>query len=471
MTEMVERKKAPRYALELGLAVAGGWFAISTFLALTGSEPKGGMLTDPVMGLIAWIGGIPCLVLSLGFGVVGAGSFLTSRPVAIGPHCLGSLGTGVGLSILLGAFSGTLGGELGSTVVSSLPGNPGVVLGFLLGVSVIAGTVWLAWLPSWGGFYWKPSESGPVRAVSKKEAADGVSAAEAEALMTEVPGAETEPPSPFAISSPQADVRNRGGVPKGAHPIGEHAATASQGTSPVEPPDGMAAASNVPADEPAGADLAAAGPELGSAVAEVDEPVVEPASERTQEEVEPVAPVGSATAAEPIITSDASPIRPSWEQAESEPSSGIVQTAFVEPEPETTTEPSVPSSNGGSVATAEAMVDEQEEEEAEDHQAGLFEEATETPATSDVEEDDEEAEDEETEYAESDEDDEAEEEEYEDEEEEDELEEAAEDEPEEELKEVEVEPAPRAKTPKTIEANRGIDPIEEAAHRSKGLDS
>ena len=263
MTEEQGKKAPGRAAIELILAGVGGWFCVSSLMAVAGSAPRENLLTEPVVVLMGWIGAWPTLLGSFGLAAVGAWSFLSSRTVAFAQHGLGSLGVALGVSILLGAFStleGGAGGDLGGVLPSLVSGAIGTAAGALIGLAVLLATVWLVWMPEGSGFSMKPGEHGPVRAVGTRDEPDGVSAAEAEALLARTSRAAppTMPPAP----SPVDDVRARGGVPEGAAPLpSDHEPTRPEDPREADPRTGEAAAAALPADEPARSDLAAGGPE------------------------------------------------------------------------------------------------------------------------------------------------------------------------------------------------------------------
>ncbi len=381
MTEATEKKQLARSAAELLLAALGGWFAISSLLAIAGNEPHEGVLTNPVVALMGWMGAWPCLLFTLGLAVAGAWSFLASKPIALAAHAFGVLGVGMALSLICGAFSATAGGALGATLGSVLPGMAGLALGLGLGLAVLLATVWLAWLPQGAGFYVKPRELSPVRAVGKQEDADGVSAAEAEALQADLHRGTRPDVLATAGQSPLDDVRNRGGVPEGAQALDApnlHEPTHSEGPREAGAPAGGIAAATPPADEPAGADLAPAGAEV-RAEARADQR--EPGPAEDPADAEPLAAAARALASEveadpgvavqePDVHSlDAPgvedlPIRPSWEDASvPEPAPEPLPLVAEEPEreepsPEPEAEVEAPELHAGG---AEAEVDDEEE--------------------------------------------------------------------------------------------------------------
>jgi hypothetical protein len=179
---------------------------------------------------IAWVfagtfGALPCLLLGAGVGFLGARSFLTVSEVGALRHALGLIGTAIGLSITLGAFSDLGGGKFGLLTGGALGLATHAVLGGLFGLLVMLATGWFAWLRAPGALYEEQIRSSAQERAQVED--PGVTAAEAAGLIPEdVPqSAFLARKSPYAISfekpaSPYPeDVRLKGQVPPGARPI------------------------------------------------------------------------------------------------------------------------------------------------------------------------------------------------------------------------------------------------------------
>jgi hypothetical protein len=314
MSDDKKAKSATTTVLELGLlAGVGGWFCVSSLMAILGHAPQGA-LAQATATVIAALGVWPTFLASLSLAGIGAWSFLATRDVGAFRHALGVLFVGAGLSIALGPFSsslGSLGGTVGDVVPSFVAGRLGVALAVGLGLAVILAAAWLLWVPAEDGFSAKPGEQRPVRAAAHPEAC-GVSPAEAEALVADVPRAAAVP---SAVRTPSSadDIRNQGGVPSGARPLQKlHERHAPEVHHQADPGRGQAASAGRPADELARPDLAATGtPPAGPSHGGGPKPTqaAEPAA--LSEGVRPLADFAPDVADRPI-----------WESAGADPAAG-----------------------------------------------------------------------------------------------------------------------------------------------------
>ncbi|MEM7310161.1 MAG: hypothetical protein AAF682_26030, partial [Planctomycetota bacterium] len=311
MTDESVSKSALRTAVELVCAGLGGWFCVSALMSISGNSPAKNVLTEPVVVLMSWIGAWPTLIASLAVAAVGAWAFLSSKVLPVGQYVLGAVGVGAGASLVAGGLFAEAGGALGAVLPSILEGTPGVALGVGIGLLVALSTVWLVWLPEGAGFSVKPSELGPIRAVGSQEEEDGVSAAEAEALLAEASHAPVS--SSITTPRPEDDVRMRGGIPEGARPLQTSDAPARlHRPREADPVRGEAAAPAAPADQQAGADLAAAGSQAGSGAGPVSGT---PAARKLHEQRASSPAIAPRPAARPIESHEGASPRPSWETA------------------------------------------------------------------------------------------------------------------------------------------------------------
>ncbi len=314
--------------LGLVLSGVGGLFTVSLFLALLGWQPKEKLWTAPVIGLIDVLGQVPGLFLCVALAVLGTVLFLRSKEVPAGRHVLGILGATLGLSLCLARGGGAIGGA----VPDVLPGKGGLVLGLAIGLTVLLASVWVTWLGSAGRILAQPGPRVPISSTPPEES-EGVSAAEAAALVASLGRARELPAS--TPKTPAADVRLRGGVPQGARALGDD-------DEPQEPRAGADARARAPgpgarADapvafpprQPAGEDLATERPEPRQDPAGAgDEPLgrPEPLTRRIPAplpgppvafEVE-VKAIGGTIGRAAASGERAGPARPSWELARPE---------------------------------------------------------------------------------------------------------------------------------------------------------
>lgn len=325
----------------LVLSGLGGLFTVSLFLSLLGWQPKEKLWTAPVIGLIDVLGQVPGLFFCVALAVLGTVLFLRSREVPVGRHVLGILGATVGLSLCLSKG----GGAIGRAVPDVLPGKAGLILGLVIGLTVLLASVWVTWLGSAGGKRAKPGPRVPISS-SEPEESEGVSAAEAAALVASLARARELPSS--TPKTPAADVRLRGGVPHGARPLGyddepdePQGSRAGADARPRALGPGTRAAAPVafPAREPADEDLAAEGAGAAADDAEASallagkrpETLTSRAFEAPESpnalgafEVE-VKPIGRSRSEE---GSTPGPVSPSWESARLETEADEAQLDF-----------------------------------------------------------------------------------------------------------------------------------------------
>jgi hypothetical protein len=314
-------KKRGQDVLGCVLVIVGGYFALSILLGLVGREPKSGILTDPVVGLVGLLGAWPSLLLTLGWALLGMVLFLGLKDVQPIRPFFAVTGLGLGASLLLGAFT-TGGGEVGSVLPGAFTGTTGRLLGLALGsISVwIGGTLLLVGRARMAPA--KPRTAEPVFGGGREPAPDGVSPDEAAALVGPIRVHAGGPAAPHADPTPAArDVRAR---PLGPAP----SALTDAATRPAPRPIAREADAHVrparalarPAAEPARADLA---PAPGDS-----QPAESPASllariavenrERARglkadPSVRPLDPPGAASGSPGSAATDELPFAPSWE--------------------------------------------------------------------------------------------------------------------------------------------------------------
>ncbi|MCB9914692.1 MAG: hypothetical protein H6828_06020 [Planctomycetes bacterium] len=184
-------------------------------------------------------GAAPSLLFGVAMMTLGARVFLNGPIASLAQHLSGVLGVSVGLAVLLGAFSPTLGGAVGDNTGGMVARNLTLVPGVLFGAATLALAVWMAWLRD-SGLVGLSRNSYPALRDASEEQAVGVSAAEAEALLPDEVEEEeelaataldataasleerpawalhNEAPHPYPT-----DVRREGRIPVGARPLGE----------------------------------------------------------------------------------------------------------------------------------------------------------------------------------------------------------------------------------------------------------
>jgi len=189
-------------------------------LALTDDPVTGQPNIGKEMGhALLWAGGaVPISLMSLACLLMGASQFLgylDARRVT--RHLVGVLGVSVGLSLALGAFSGSAGGRLGNMVGGGLAELVSAPLAALVGLGAVCWAAWAAWLSPSRATSREMSQEIETPAVSLQAKADGVTSEESAALAFEgeadIPSEATESPYP-------EDVRVLGEIPEGAAALG-----------------------------------------------------------------------------------------------------------------------------------------------------------------------------------------------------------------------------------------------------------
>jgi hypothetical protein len=259
-------------------------------------------------GLAGAFGAAPVILFSAGLAAFGGWLFTGGNVKDPVPHVAGLVGSSAGLSVLLGAWSPDLGGNLGLRTGARIADQVHPALGLFVGASIVFLSAWLTWFRG---------EVRPTKAREKgndpatlsdalsEAKKDGVSALETSALVPDEATLQRmeelwrQPPTPElhpAAGSPYPeDVRLTGQIPDGARPIGQDPDEPLQRPTPgpVEPPTRAAA----PSGERDGDDLVA------SASADGLDPL-SIAAVLAQEDA-------AAPAAEPVV------LRPTWEQVAS----------------------------------------------------------------------------------------------------------------------------------------------------------
>lgn len=203
----------------LGIVV----FALATFASISVGMsiwrpvevPSGALPTAVAAGAEA-IGVAPLLCFTLGLTLLGAGTWLFSRAVSL-RDCAGLLGSAIGLSVLLGAVTADAGGAFGALSGGKVTAFLSYLVGVPFGLACLLLPAWLAWGRAERANSWNLGQDSPEPAVAPASEVEGVSPAEAEALLPRVPprlAPTPPPPSPYP-----PDVRLQGRIPEGAKPI------------------------------------------------------------------------------------------------------------------------------------------------------------------------------------------------------------------------------------------------------------
>ncbi|MBL6721629.1 MAG: hypothetical protein ISQ08_09490 [Planctomycetes bacterium] len=296
--------------LGIGLFLAGSLPLVLVVLSLI--RPPAEDVTGAAAlaaGLAGAFGAAPVILLSAGLAAFGGWLFTGGNVKDPVPHLAGLVGSSAGLSVLLGAWSADLGGNLGLRTGARIADQVHPALGLFVGASIVFLSAWLTWFRG---------EARPTKAREKgndpatlsdalsEAKKDGVSALETSALvpdeatlqrMEELWRQPSTPELHPAAGSPYPeDVRLTGKIPDGARPIGQAPDEPLQRPTPgpVEPPSRAAA----PAGERDGDDLVAAASADGLDPLSI-------AAVLAQEDA-------AAPAAEPVV------LRPTWEQVASD---------------------------------------------------------------------------------------------------------------------------------------------------------
>ena len=345
--------------LGLGLAVVGGFCAVSILLSLRGQESSN-LLTAPVDALMNSLGPWAGLVLSVGLAGLGVMLFLRPEQMPSTRNLMGWIGSACGVSLIVGAISADSGGVLGGLAPAGLGSSVGLFVGLIVGLLVLVGTVWGVWLSDRVGAPKLPSHGALVP--TRKADADGVSAAEAMALQP------TREPAARGSEGPahEMDVRLSGGIPAGTQAL-----EPDTDTPPARP-------------QASGAMLWDAGPVgVAAPMEDADAVAVEP---------EPLDEPEAIAAPEPTGL----PAAPSWERLEEDdlelavdaPDEPEVEDVATELEDEEQEEAAELDEEEGEVAELEDEELEEEEEEEEEQGVAELDEAEEL-AEEEEEEDDE----------------------------------------------------------------------------------
>jgi hypothetical protein len=279
----------------LGLFVVGAFPLVLVLTALA----KGQMPGDDVDGLarvalrvVDGFGFAPPLIVCAGLCALGIWMFMGNRVPDLGRHLLGLLVVGFGTAVLLGAMSDLQGGELGRKTGGFLRLEVAAWVGVLAGAGVLLAGLWSTWFRGAIRISKKPVRSATISDALSEKDNDGVSTAEANALVPdertleymeylwreqrELVQTTPIPPSPYPD-----DVRLKGEIPEGAAPL-----RTSNDRAPEQRQDQAAAARWRPAKaereagDGAGEDLA---PGEGTASlhgrASADDPFGEPGAE------------------------------------------------------------------------------------------------------------------------------------------------------------------------------------------------
>lgn len=309
----------------LALFVVGTFVSVLMVKSLTSDQPL-----DELTGTAAFaaaivqsFGAFPWLVLSAGVAFLGARSFVTASEAGALRHALGLIGCAVGLSILFGAFSDTAGGRFGLLTGGALALLTHSTLGGLVGLCVVLGAAWYAWLRAPNEHYEEQIRSSVT---DRAQVADpGVTAAEAAGLIPEdLPQVQVLARKPsYAIpaaapTSPYPeDVRLKGQVPAGARPIATPHATPPHAAAPrVAPVESFESDVELVQPFSAGPDLASVASAAAAAPAPAAREVrplpagvrpLAPADEELIERNEDRVPADEALV-------ESAPERPSWER-------------------------------------------------------------------------------------------------------------------------------------------------------------
>ena len=232
---MTDRNEKTRWQDVAGflLILLGGFGAVSIVLFLQGQEPhvRVSAFTWPVVELVTLLGAFPALTFCLALAVLGSLLFLLSTALAPVRPVAGSAALALGFALILGAFG--KGGELGAWLPGLLAGFAGRALGAVLGLAVC----WLGWTLLFAARAPRPSSAETVQRLglsARREAAAGVSPAEAALLVTEprtssaTPVTRREEPKPIRVETirpyvPPKPVASEPRVPR-VEPLGSSSA-------------------------------------------------------------------------------------------------------------------------------------------------------------------------------------------------------------------------------------------------------
>lgn len=251
-----EKNAAPHTALHdvlgLGLIVLGAVFGASAVMYLKeGRGEDAAAFTVLMSGFVEALGAPSILWLCLGLLFVGGRLFLFGGEGGSLRDLIGFVATALGLSILMGAMSQSLGGHFGHAIGGAMSDLGSVVAGVLLGLAALLIPAWVVWLrvappalveranamlgsdPESENQDGSGQRRGGRAAPSPKVATEdlsGVTTAEADALLPDADRAAildalrtanrksatflNHAPSPYP-----PDVRREGGIPEGTRAI------------------------------------------------------------------------------------------------------------------------------------------------------------------------------------------------------------------------------------------------------------
>jgi hypothetical protein len=287
MAEVERENELSRDLFGLALFVPGAFVSVLVLMDLV--HPGGAGKTAQLAAGIVEVGGtLPPLILALGAMALGVVLYLRRDEVEVGRHAAGVAGIALGLGVLLGATSLGAGGQFGEATGGALARSLHELVGVVVGISLAVLGAWFAWLRNFAavGDFLKSSE--PMGAGFSEESSDGVTTAEAAALVPDenlvaymeqvwkqarsstLP--RQVPPSPYPD-----DVRRKGLVPEGARVIQSPAPTTHASSIDLRPRSTVGSPGDTPVGEegrpltPA-ADLAADEEFAGDAARTADAP-------------------------------------------------------------------------------------------------------------------------------------------------------------------------------------------------------
>ncbi len=382
---MSERRDRTMTGAELfGAALfgAGAFVLVLVLLSIQKPFPTDGVGGSAAFakGVVDWLGRVPAGFLAAIVAWLGARRFLGYGAGRLTLNLVGSLGVTAGLAILCGALWSGTGGSIGAATGGGLA-RISPILGAVAGLLLMAGSAWLIWLRELVPF---PGGSDLRRAISgaaRERGADGVSAAEAEALVVpNRPKASAsrgvERPASEGAARPLPKPV-RGAAPVPAAPAAEEADEIDDDDSDAAPRTDRAHAA--PARGPARPSAHPAAQPLVRDLAAEPRPAVPPAAERGATAPAPAAaepaapaaavnpgaaplkgapPLGLAGGAQALTRSTSLP-RPSWEQGEE---SEAEELAAAQSEPAPPPNTWRPTRLQGTRAVEEVDADELEEE-------------------------------------------------------------------------------------------------------------
>jgi hypothetical protein len=294
--------------LSLSAFTFGALLCVFGLMAAKGDGEGLNSVTRITLDLVQAMGLAPLLLAGLGCAALGGVMFMRPEPMNLTIPMVLGLSLYVASALVVGAVSATGGGSFGALLPGALGALGGGLLGAFLGLTLMAATVWLALgMPSLQGVNIRPSlgksekdgEFGSIRAALKEDANDGVTQAEAAALIPEAL------PAPAAAPGVREfEMRMRGELPAGVTPLHSNSDD-SYGRTETE--------SDVPVEKGTLGASAIARP-LGSASADL----AAPKKPGTQDSL----PDGVWVREEQAAAQDASedelvavPVVPSWESA------------------------------------------------------------------------------------------------------------------------------------------------------------